>query len=57
LASLHLHQFVTHHVGPLVLSRRRRRVRLPRRCASGSGKTLLLRAIADLDPHSRRSLL
>ncbi len=41
---------MTHHIGPLDL-----RVD-PARCvclsgASGSGKTLLLRAIADLDPH------
>ena len=51
MASLRLHQFVARHVGPLVLSV------AAAECvclagASGSGKTLLLRAIADLDPHS-----
>ncbi|EXI66074.1 MAG: putative ABC transporter ATP-binding protein YbbL [Candidatus Accumulibacter adjunctus] len=50
MASLHLQQFATHHVGPLGLSV------AAAECvcvegASGSGKTLLLRAIADLDPH------
>lgn len=51
MASLRLHQFVVRDVGPLVLSV------AAAECvclagASGSGKTLLLRAIADLDPHS-----
>lgn len=51
MASLRLHHFVARHVGPLALSV------AAAECvclagASGSGKTLLLRAIADLDPHS-----
>jgi ABC-type iron transport system FetAB ATPase subunit len=47
---LRLQHFATHHVGPFGLSV------AAAECvcvegASGSGKTLLLRAIADLDPH------
>ncbi|HAY29437.1 MAG TPA: ATP-binding cassette domain-containing protein [Candidatus Accumulibacter phosphatis] len=50
MASLRLQQFATRHVGPLGLSVG------AAECvcvegASGSGKTLLLRAIADLDRH------
>lgn len=49
LAALRLRQFVTRHVGPIELAV------AGGECvciegASGSGKTLLLRAIADLDP-------
>jgi putative ABC transport system ATP-binding protein len=55
LARLRIDQFVTRHVGPIELSIG------AAECvciegASGSGKTLLLRAIADLDPHRRRGL-
>lgn len=50
MAHLHIHQLVTRHVGPLDLCV------AAAECvclegASGSGKSLLLRAIADLDPH------
>jgi putative ABC transport system ATP-binding protein len=53
LARLRIDQFVTRHVGPIELSIG------AAECvciegASGSGKTLLLRAIADLDPHGAR---
>ena len=56
LATLHLHQLLTHHVGPIDLSVQ------DGECvciqgASGSGKTLLLRAIADLDPHGGEAYL
>jgi ABC-type iron transport system FetAB ATPase subunit len=50
MAGLILQRFQTHHLAPLDLELE------PAECvtlsgASGSGKTLLLRAIADLDPH------
>ena len=56
LARLRIAQFVTRHVGPIELSIG------AAECvciegASGSGKTLLLRAIADLDPHGGEAYL
>ncbi|MCB1965116.1 ATP-binding cassette domain-containing protein [Accumulibacter sp.] len=56
MASLRLDQLITRHVGPIEL-----RVGAGEcvcvQGASGSGKTLLLRAIADLDPHRGESYL
>jgi ABC-type iron transport system FetAB ATPase subunit len=56
LARLRIDQFVTRHVGPIELCVG------AAECvciegASGSGKTLLLRAIADLDPHRGEAYL
>jgi putative ABC transport system ATP-binding protein len=56
LARLRIDQFVTRHVGPIELAIG------AAECvciegASGSGKTLLLRAIADLDPHGGEAYL
>ncbi len=50
LARLRIDQLVTRHVGPIDLSIAAAEC-VCIRGASGSGKTLLLRAIADLDPH------
>lgn len=50
LARLRIDQLVTRHVGPIDLSIAAAECACIRG-ASGSGKTLLLRAIADLDPH------
>ena len=56
MGTLHLNRLSTRHVGPIEC-----RVEAAE-CvcihgASGSGKTLLLRAIADLDPHQGEALL
>ena len=56
MPSLHLRQLVTRHVGPVDLSIGSGEC-VCIRGASGSGKTLLLRAIADLDPHRGDALL
>ncbi len=50
LPSLHIQQLVTRHVGPIELSIGAAEC-VCLHGASGSGKSLLLRAIADLDPH------
>lgn len=56
MPSLQLRQLVTRHVGPIELSIGSAEC-VCIRGASGSGKTLLLRAIADLDPHRGDALL
>jgi len=54
-AALELQALSTHHLGPLSLRIDEANATLTG--ASGSGKTLLLRAIADLDPHQGEVLL
>ena len=56
MATLHLQQFATRHVGPLELCIAAGEC-VGLHGASGSGKTLLLRAIADLDPHQEEASL
>lgn len=56
MPSLQLRQIATRHVGPIDLSIGSAQC-VCIRGASGSGKTLLLRAIADLDPHRGDALL
>ena len=53
---LRLQAFQTHHVGPIDLTVGAGEC-VCLRGASGSGKTLLLRAIADLDPHQGEAWL
>ena len=53
---LRLKGFRTHHVGPIDLTVGAGEC-VCLRGASGSGKTLLLRALADLDPHEGEALL
>lgn len=53
---LRLQEFRTHHVGPIDLTVAAGQC-VCLRGASGSGKTLLLRALADLDPHEGEALL
>lgn len=56
MASLRLDQLLTRHVGPIELSVGTGEC-VCLQGASGSGKTLLLRAIADLDPHHGEAYL
>ncbi|NMG01500.1 ABC transporter ATP-binding protein [Azoarcus taiwanensis] len=56
MPELRLHAFQTHHVGPIELAVAAGEC-VCLRGASGSGKTLLLRAIADLDPHQGEAWL
>ncbi|ENO82857.1 ABC transporter [Thauera sp. 27] len=56
MATLALHQFQALHVGPLDLTVGAGEC-VCIRGASGSGKSLLLRAIADLDPHQGEAWL
>lgn len=56
MASLRVHQLLTRNVGPIELSVGAGEC-VCIQGASGSGKTLLLRAIADLDPHRGETYL
>jgi ABC-type sulfate/molybdate transport systems ATPase subunit len=56
MPQLRLEVFRTHHVGPIELAVGAGEC-VCLRGASGSGKTLLLRAIADLDPHQGEAWL
>ncbi len=56
MPQLRLQAFRTHHVGPIELAVAAGEC-VCLRGASGSGKTLLLRAIADLDPHQGEAWL
>lgn len=56
MSALVLHQLRTRHVGPIELTVAAGEC-VCLRGASGSGKSLLLRAIADLDPHAGEALL
>lgn len=56
MPALVLHQLRTRHVGPIELTVAAGEC-VCLRGASGSGKSLLLRAIADLDPHQGEARL